>query len=92
MSYPVPVKKTIELQVKVASTGTTGLAIQQKCSNWLCLWMQPKENSTIWKTGSLTPERELHHQHASCLVPESALPFVTSLKTQEKQRGEEDGR
>lgn len=73
---------SLELQVKVVSTGTTGLAIQLKCSNRLCLWTQPSVNSTIRKTEKLTTEGELHHQDAPCLVPEEeALPLVTGLKT-----------
>ena len=76
------------MQVKVVSTGTTGLAIQLKCSNRPCLWMQPSLRATIWKTEKLTTEGELDDQDAPSLVPEEAFSFVTSLETQKKPRGE----
>lgn len=47
--------------------------------------------ATVWKTEKLTTEGELHHQHASGLVPEEAFPLVTSLETQQKPRGGEGG-
>lgn len=72
--------------MQVVSTGTTGLAIQLKCSNHLCLWTQPRAGATTWATGTLTEEGELHHQDAPCLVPEEALPLVASLRTQEERR------
>lgn len=87
VSYPPP-RWGDALQVKVVSTGTTGLAIQLKCSNRPCLWTQPSVRATIWKTEKLTTEGELDDQDAPSLVPEEAFSFVTSLETQEKPRGE----
>lgn len=74
--------------MQVVPTGTTGLAIQLKRSNHLCLWTQPRAAAATWAatwaTETLTEEGELHDQDAPCLVPEEALPLVASLRTQEK--------
>lgn len=43
--------------------------------------------ATVWKTEKLTTEGELHHQHASGLVPEEAFPLVTSLEDPAEAKG-----
>lgn len=52
--------------------------------------MQPRVNSTVWKTEMLTPQGELHDQDSPGLVSQEALPFIAGLKTQ-RGRGERSG-
>lgn len=48
--------------------------------------MQPRVNSTVWKTEMLTPQGELHDQDSPGLVSQEALPFIAGLKTQAEGR------